>query len=170
MAENTHITIAGSTFRRHWLQFSLATLLLLIAASSVPLAWVGTQLRSSEKEVAQRAQTLQELAKIRGRVTGWSSNSGATHIVFEGTHFDEGAIEQLEQTLVRNPNITDVYMYDTVATSGALAVLKRLNHLEEIQLERSDVTDDGLTDVGQVPSLCRLYAKGKWIKLENRQQ
>jgi hypothetical protein len=60
-------------------------------------------------------------------------------------------------------------MYDTVATDGALTVLKRLKNLEELQLQRSDVTDDGLTEIEDVPSLRRLYANGKWAKLENRQ-
>jgi hypothetical protein len=154
--------------RRRWFQFSLATLLVLIAGFSVLLAWIGRQVRNSEKELAERRQTVQELAKISGRATGWSDETGASRIVFEGTHFDAPALEQLKQTLARNPNINGVSLFDTVGTNGALAALAKSDRLEELQMQRADVTDDGLTPIAEMPNVRRLYAKDKWIKLEGR--
>jgi hypothetical protein len=93
-------------YRRRWFQFSLATLLLLLAGTSVILAWMGRHVRNYEKEVAERRQAIQELIIIRGRATGWSYQTGASHFVFEGTRFDAPPLEQLQQTLTRNPNIS----------------------------------------------------------------
>jgi hypothetical protein len=151
-------------------QFSLGTILLLIAAASIPLAWMGRQVRHSEEELAMRRLAIQELTGIQARATGWSHEGGASHIVFEGTHFDGEALDQLRQTLARNPNVTDIAMYDTTASEGALAALQDLSRLEELQIQRSAVTADRLTSMAEMPTLRRLYANGIWIKLESRQR
>jgi hypothetical protein len=160
------MTFEDIKHRRRWFQFSLGTFMLLIVGCSLFLAMLGRQVRHSEQEFGNRQQTNQELAEIGGRATGWSHKTGASRIVFEGTNFDASALEQLQQALTRNPNITAVLLYDTVGTDGALAALAELDSLEEVHMQRADVTDEGLNMIAAIPSIRQLFAKDKWIKLE----
>lgn len=140
---------------RTW-QFSLAALLLAITAVSLPLAWIGYELRSSEREQRQRHRTLKELAKLHGTATAWSPNGGAMHLFFRGSHFGEGEAETLRRVLGKNPNVTQVALFDTTGTNAALAVLQRADGLEEVQICGSDMDEAGIDRLARILTLRRL--------------
>lgn len=152
--------------QRRWFRFSLATLLLVIAVSSVFLAWMGRQVRSTEKELSERKKTVEQLATIRGRALGWSEISGTSRIGFYGAQFDPPTIDLLKQTITRNPNISSVTLNDTVGTNEALAALTELRNLVEVELHHTDETDEGLNQIAEKANLRRLFAKDKWIILQ----
>jgi hypothetical protein len=103
------------------------------------------ELGSSEAELAESQRTVQALAKIAGRATGWSKNSGASRLVFQGSRFEDPKVKQLRQILDRNSNVIEVRLYDTIDTDAALQAVRSVEGIEELQIRNSDLSNKGLS-------------------------
>ena len=142
--------------RRRWLQFSVRTVVILIAALSV---WLGLRVNAARRQ--------------RAAVAAIHSLGGRVHYDFQfkrsvnGREFVDPKsplpypdwLGPLAER-VMPPRVFSVSLRDTAATDRDLELLRSLPHIRNLDLARTNITDKGLEIVGRQSQLRSLTLLG----------
>jgi hypothetical protein len=128
-----------NTFKRRWHQYSLRTLLLLVAAVSVVLACLTSYLRP-RLEFRKAAGPIREMG---GHVEGDSSlgAAGITSVVLSHTPLTDADLGRVKEHLETLPNLKELWLGYTQITDAGLVHLRRLTEVEWLWLDGTHITD-----------------------------
>lgn len=127
--------------KRHWYQFSLRTLLVVVLLVSVGMSWLTVRM--------QRVRKQREVINAVWELGGWVYGEAA---------------EPSDQTWLREslgsvffPNVVDVRLAGTTVTDAGLEQLRVFAGLQELGLSGTQVTDAGLEHLKGMTRLQTLY-------------
>lgn len=169
------------------MQFTLKTLLLMVAMVAIPLAWLGPKLNQARQQresltaarsVGARTLYEQEVQWREGRyedtgpattephgpewlrrILGRDFFDPVVHIIFQDGRTSDNDLELLKGL----PETRSLSLTRTSVTDKGMALLSRLTGLEELFLDGTGITDAGLLQLSGLQHLKSLYLGGTGI-------
>ena len=128
-----------NTLKRRWHQYSLRTLLLLVAAVSVVLACLTSCLRP-RLEFRKAAGPICEMG---GHVEGDPGRgiAGITSVDLSHTPLTDADLGRVKEHLETLPNLKELWLGYTQITDAGLEHLRRFTEVEWLWLDGTHVTD-----------------------------
>jgi len=145
--------------RTRWLQFSVRTLLLVVAVLSV---WLGLRVNAARR---QRAAVI-AIQQLGGTVCydyQIKRDGTGRNVVYPKTPFPYPEWLRPLAEAVAPPTVVSVRLRDTAATDRDLELLKSLRYVRDLDLANTRISDDGLVIVGQLRRLRSLTFLGPQI-------
>ena len=137
--------------RRHWYQYSLRTLLIVVTLAGCGFGWLGGKVQQTR----QQAAAVEAIQKLGGHVYyDYEADS-------EGNYISNAAPPgpALLHSLLGNDFFRNVYavsLWPTPCTDADVERLKQLGELRVLMLSATHVTDAGLRDLSGLTQLKRL--------------
>jgi hypothetical protein len=145
--------------RRRWLQFSLRTLLVVVLICSAPCGWFAYKVKQAREEWAA-VESVQNLGgwirtspdpprPVPAWLCGILGHGFASNII--DVHLGSSATVDWLQHLKKLPHLECLDLNGTAITDEGLAYLKDSPQVQKLDLGNSEITDAGLKHLSGFP-------------------
>jgi hypothetical protein len=149
------VTIAISCLAKRSAQFSLAALMLMVPVAAIPFAWLA-------REIEQAQRQYRGVEALRKKGAG-VMHSGLTY--YGDTYFKDVFRDRVGGEWIHDfvTDVTAVNYLNSPLKENELAVLEAFPQLRSLDLEGTEVTDEGLKSLGLLTQLRSLNLEGTHI-------